>query len=207
MTESMVQIVDVVLLVMLAITGIAVIRTRNLFAAVMLAGIYSLVSAGLFVVMDAVDVAFTEAAVGAGISTVLLLGTLALVGHQESKPEHKPVLPLFVVLVTGGVLVYGTAEIPPFGVADNPAHEHVARHYLEDSEEEVGHIPNVVTSVLASYRGYDTMGETAVIFTAMVGVLLLLSRGPAPRRLTADLHGENSDGDAGESRSAEGDDG
>lgn len=207
MTESMVQIVDVVLLVMLAITGIAVIRTRNLFAAVMLAGIYSLVSAGLFVVMDAVDVAFTEAAVGAGISTVLLLGTLALVGHQESKPEHKPVLPLFVVLVTGGVLVYGTAEIPPFGVADNPAHEHVARHYLEDSEEEVGHIPNVVTSVLASYRGYDTMGETAVIFTAMVGVLLLLSRGPAPRRLTTDLHGENSDGDAGESRSAEGDDG
>jgi len=207
MTESMVQIVDVVLLVMLAITGIAVIRTRNLFAAVMLAGIYSLVSAGLFVVMDAVDVAFTEAAVGAGISTVLLLGTLALVGHQESKPEHKPVLPLFVVLVTGGVLVYGTAEIPPFGVADNPAHEHVARHYLEDSEEEVGHIPNVVTSVLASYRGYDTMGETAVIFTAMVGVLLLLSRGPAPKRLTADLHGENSDGNAGESRSAEGDDG
>ncbi len=207
MTESMVQIVDVVLLVMLAITGIAVIRTRNLFAAVMLAGIYSLVSAGLFVVMDAVDVAFTEAAVGAGISTVLLLGTLALVGHQESKPEHKPVLPLFVVLVTGGVLVYGTAEIPPFGVADNPAHEHVARHYLEDSEEEVGHIPNVVTSVLASYRGYDTMGETAVIFTAMVGVLLLLSRGPAPKRLTADLHGENSDGNDGESRSAEGDDG
>ena len=97
MTETMVQIVDVVLLVLLAITGIAVIRTRNLFAAVMLAGIYSLVSAGLFVVMDAVDVAFTEAAVGAGISTVLLLGTLALVGYKESKPEHTPLLPLFVI--------------------------------------------------------------------------------------------------------------
>ena len=81
MTEAMVQIVDVVLLVLLAITGIAVIRTRNLFVAVMLAGIYSLVSAGLFVVMDAVDVAFTEAAVGAGISTVLFLCTLALVGY------------------------------------------------------------------------------------------------------------------------------
>ncbi|MCH1572154.1 MAG: DUF4040 domain-containing protein [Longimicrobiales bacterium] len=183
MTETMVQVVDVVLLVMLAITGIAVIRTRNLFAAVMLAGIYSLVSAGLFVVMDAVDVAFTEAAVGAGISTVLLLGTLALVGYKESEPTHKPILPLFVVLVTGGILVYGTAEIPPFGGADNPAHQHVAAHYIHDSEEEVGHIPNVVTSVLGSYRGYDTMGETAVIFTAMVGVLLLLSRGPLPKRV------------------------
>jgi multicomponent Na+:H+ antiporter subunit B len=58
----------------------------------------------------------------------------------------------------------------------------VALHYLEESEHEI-HIPNVVTSVLASYRGYDTLGETAVVFTAMVGVLLLLSRGPIPRRV------------------------
>jgi multicomponent Na+:H+ antiporter subunit B len=177
------EVVDIVLLVLLAITGITVIRLRNLFAAVMLTGIYSLVSAGLFVVMDAVDVAFTEAAVGAGISTVLLLGTLALVGHQESEPTHKPILPLFVVLVTGGILIYGTSQIPPFGDPMDPANLHVAPHYLEESEEEVGHIPNVVTSVLASYRGYDTMGETAVVFAAMVGVLLLLARGPLPRRV------------------------
>ena len=179
---AMIEVVDIVLLIMLAITGIAVIRTRNLFVAVMLAGIYSLVSAGLFVVMDAVDVAFTEAAVGAGISTVLLLGTLALVGHQEHKPQHTALLPLFVVFVTGGILVYGTSEMPPFGAADNPAQLHVAPHYLEESEHEI-HIPNVVTSVLASYRGYDTMGETAVVFTAMIGVLLLLARGPLPRRV------------------------
>jgi multicomponent Na+:H+ antiporter subunit B len=178
----MTEFVDIVLLSLLAVTGVAVIRMRNLFAAVMLAGIYSLVSAGLFVVMDAVDVAFTEAAVGAGISTVLLLSTLALVGHQEREPRRTPILPLFVVIVTGGILAYGTSQIPPFGALDNPAHEHVAPHYLEESEHEI-HIPNVVTSVLASYRGYDTMGETAVIFTAMVGVLLLLSRGPLPRRV------------------------
>jgi multicomponent Na+:H+ antiporter subunit B len=177
-----IDFVDVVLLVFLAITGITIIRLRNLFAAVMLTGIYSLLSAGLFVVMDAVDVAFTEAAVGAGISTVLMLGTLALVGHQESKPLHTPILPLFVVLLTGGILVYGTSQIPAFGNPDNPANQHVALHYLEESEHEI-HIPNVVTSVLASYRGYDTLGETAVVFTAMVGVLLLLSRGPIPRRV------------------------
>jgi multicomponent Na+:H+ antiporter subunit B len=178
----MTEFVDIVLLILLAVTGVAVIRMRNLFAAVMLAGIYSLVSAGLFVVMDAVDVAFTEAAVGAGISTVLMLSTLALVGYKEHKPQHTPILPLFVVFVTGGILVYGTSEIPPFGAADNPAHEHVAPHYLEESWHEI-HIPNVVTSVLGSYRGYDTMGETAVVFAAMVGVLLLLARGPLPKRV------------------------
>jgi multicomponent Na+:H+ antiporter subunit B len=178
----MTEVVDIVLLVLLAVTGIAIIRLRNLFGAVMLTGIYSLVSAGLFTVMDAVDVAFTEAAVGAGISTVLVLGTLALVGHEEHKPKHTPVLPLFVVLVTGGILVYGTSQLPPFGDPDNPAHHHVAPYYLEDSLEDT-EIPNVVTSVLGSYRGYDTMGETTVVFTALVGVLLLLARGPLPRRV------------------------
>lgn len=174
--------VDIVLLLLLAVTALTIIRLRNLFGAVMMAGIYSLLSAGLLVTLDAVDVAFTEAAVGAGISTVLFLGTLALVGHEEHKPRRKPVLPLFVVLVTGAALVYGTSELPPFGDPANPVHHHVADHYLEESEHEVGHIPNVVTSVLASYRGYDTMGETTVIFTALVGVLLLLARGPKPKR-------------------------
>jgi multicomponent Na+:H+ antiporter subunit B len=181
----MIQAVDVVLFVLLAVTGVTIIRLRNLFGAVMLAGIYSLLSAGLFVVMDAVDVAFTEAAVGAGISTVLVLGTLALVGYREQKPKRTPILPLFVVLVTGGILVYGTSEIPPFGNPDNPIHQWVAPRYLEGSESEID-VPNVVTSVLASYRGYDTMGETAVIFAAMVGVLLLLARGPLPRRVFHD---------------------
>jgi multicomponent Na+:H+ antiporter subunit B len=178
----MIEFVDVALLVLLAITGVTIIRLRNLFAAVMMAGIYSLLSAALFVVMDAVDVAFTEAAVGAGISTVLMLGTLALVGHQEKKPRRPAIVPLFVVLVTGGILVYGTSQMPPFGHADNPIHQHVAPYYLEESEHDI-EIPNVVTSVLSSYRGYDTMGETAVVFTAMVGVLLLLARGPLPRRV------------------------
>ena len=181
-----VGLVDVGLLVLLVITGVTIIRLRNLFAAVMLAGIYSLLSAALFTVMDAVDVAFTEAAVGAGISTVLLLGTLSLVGYHERVPQHRPILPLFVVTLTGAVLIYGTLDIPPFGDPANPIHHHVADYYLEESYEEMGGIPNVVTSVLASYRGYDTMGETTVIFTAVVGVLLLLSRGPRPRRVFLD---------------------
>jgi len=140
----------------------------------MLAGIYSLLSAGVFVVMDAVDVAFTEAAVGAGISTVLILGAMSLVGHESKAPEHRSLLPLFVVFVTGAILVYGTLDIPPYGAADNPVHTHVAPEYIEGSRNEIG-VPNVVTSVLASYRGYDTMGETTVVFTALVGVLLLLT--------------------------------
>ncbi len=155
------------------VVALTVIRLRDLFAVVMLFGIYSLLSAALFVTLDAPDVAFTEAVVGAGVSTVLMLATLAQTSRHESQPAHRPWLPLAVVIMTGAFLVYGTLDIPPFGNPDDPVHTHVAPRYLEQSGTEIG-IPNVVTSVLGSYRGYDTLGETAVVFTAGAGVLVLL---------------------------------
>lgn len=171
--------VDVALLTLIAIHAIAIIRMRSLFAVIMLFGGFSFLSAGLFVVMDAADVAFTEAAVGAGISTILMLATLALTYapeevHKEEKiPSHKPWLPLSVVLITGGMLIYGTTDMPAFGDANAPAQKHVAPYYLEKSLPETG-VPNVVTAVLASYRGFDTLGEVTVIFTAGIAVLLLI---------------------------------
>jgi len=165
--------IDIWLLALLAATGIAMLRLTNLFAVVILSGIYSLLSAGLFVTMDAPDVAFTEAAVGVGVATVLMLGALTLVGHEEAPPRRSRVLPLGVVVATGLVLLYGMADVPPFGDPTNPVHQHVVPRYLEEQPNEID-VDNVVSAVLASYRGYDTMGETAVIFTAGVGVLLLL---------------------------------
>ncbi|QDP00206.1 DUF4040 domain-containing protein [Thalassotalea sp. PS06] len=169
----MVEIIDLVLLGMLAITALRVIFLKDLFAVVMLFGLYSFLSALIFVNLDAVDVAFTEAAVGAGISTVLMLGTLALTGRKEKENTHTAVLPLLVVIVTGAALIYGTLDMPPFGHPDNPAHEHVAPRYIEESPKEIG-LPNMVTSVLASYRAFDTLGETAVVFAAAIGVFSLL---------------------------------
>ncbi|MBL4872947.1 MAG: DUF4040 domain-containing protein [Rhodobacteraceae bacterium] len=170
----MVIFIDIALFVMLVLTAIAVVRMRSLFAIAMLSGVFSLLSALLFVTMDAVDVAFTEAAVGAGISTVLVLGTLALTSRFEKPTKRSPMVPLFVVLVTGAALIYGTLDMPNFGSPDAPVQTHVGPDYLERSVEEID-IPNVVTSILASYRGYDTLGETAVVFTAGIGELMLLS--------------------------------
>lgn len=169
----MAVLIDLVLLAMLAITALRVIFLKDLFAVVMLFGIYSFLSALIFVSLDAVDVAFTEASVGAGISTVLMLGTLALTGRTEKENKHSSLLPFLVVVVTGAALVYGTLDMPPFGHPDNPVHEHVAPRYIEQSPKEVG-LPNMVTSVLASYRGFDTLGETVVVFAAAIGVMSLL---------------------------------
>lgn len=146
---------------------------KDLFAVVMLSGIYSLLSASLFLDLDAVDVAFTEASVGAGISTLLFLASLKLVPRYEKGSKYKPALALGVVIATGALLIYGTLDMPHFGLPDTPIQQHVAPRYLNDSMAEVG-VPNVVTSILASYRGYDTLGETLVIFTAGIGVMSLL---------------------------------
>ena len=151
-------------------------RQRNLFAVVMLFAIYSLLSAALFVVLDAVDVAFTEAAVGAGIATILMLATLAVTSARQKPPRARRVLAPALTIVTGVVLLYGVSDLPGVGDPLAPAHNHVAPRYLQQSAEEIG-IPNVVTSVLASYRGYDTLGEVTVIFTAGIGVLCLIGRG------------------------------
>ncbi|MCD6527282.1 MAG: DUF4040 domain-containing protein [Desulfuromonas sp.] len=165
--------IDITLLTFLCITALAITVIRKLFCAVMLAGIFSLLSACLFVSMDAVDVAFTEAAVGTGIATVLMLAALNLSHSREKCPPYQPLLALLVVCTTGAVLVYGTMDLPAFGDATAPIHHHVAPRYIEQSQQEIGP-PNFVTSILASYRGYDTLAETVVIFTAGLSVVALL---------------------------------
>ena len=174
----------------MGVTALAVVRLRNLFAVVMLSGIYSLLAAALFLVLDAVDVSFTEAAVGAGIATVLMLGTLALTTRGEKVAVRTPLLPLAVVVVTGAALVYGTLDMPVYGDPEAPIHRHVAPEYLADAVPQYGEpvsigIVNVVTNALASYRGYDTLGEVTVIFTAAIGVMMLMGFGrrrERPRR-------------------------
>lgn len=168
------------LLLLLVIVTIAIVFQRSLFAVVILAGIYSFLMATTMIVLDAVDVAMTEAAVGAGISTVVFLATLHLTRAREYPRPRTAFLPMFVSLVVGAALIGGTFDLPRFGSADEPIHKHVAPHYLNKSIPETG-VPNVVTSVLADYRSFDTLGETSVIFTAGIGIIVLL-RGRRRRR-------------------------
>jgi len=185
----MIMFIQAVLLTLLAAVTIAIVRQRNLFGVVILAGIYSFLMASVMIVLDAVDVAMTEASVGAGISTVVLLAALYLTGSREYPPAHKAALPLFVSAVTAGALIWGTNELPRFGTPDAPLRKHVAPQYIEASRKHEMP-PNIVTAVLADFRGYDTLGETTVIFTGGIGVMLLL-RGRR-KRLKSDRDGKET---------------
>jgi len=267
MAEIAFIVFDLFLLTVAGITAIAVIQVRSLFGAVILAGIYSLIMAMIWQTMDAVDVSFTEAAVGAGISTILLLGALVFTGREEKagcQRIHWGALAL--VTATGAALVYGTFDMPRFGdphapihthrvpaiisqrvgkthplpgeqpawvgeyraadhgippgiqplgshhweadrrsdgdhhvydglapdhaaghdhTDEDPAHAEVHQgdahaahdgHHAHPTDDWHGHVPNIVTSLLAGYRSFDTMFETAVIFTAGMSLVLLLRR-------------------------------
>ena len=176
------SIIILALFIFLVISAIGVLWVKHLFAAAMFSGVFSFLSALLFVMLDAVDVAFTEAAVGAGVSTILVLGTIVLTTRRAKDWKASDNLrPLLLVILTGTILIYGSLDMPEFGSKNAPAQTHVGLTYLESTPKDIG-IPNVVTAVLASYRGFDTLGETAVVFTAGVGVLVLLGGFAKTRR-------------------------
>ena len=168
-------LVAIALLAMLTLTAMIISRLRGLYGAAMVAALFSLLTASLFGLMDAVDVAFTEAAVGVGVSTVLVLTVLALTHSREAvTPRNRRLPAVAVVVAAGGALVYASQDLPAFGSADSPIQTHpITDVYLVESQEDIG-IPNVVTEVLASYRGLDTLGELIVVFTAGLTVLSLL---------------------------------
>ena len=80
---------------------------------------------------------------------------------------------LLVVLMLGALLRYGIFFFPEWGDPGSPAATHVSPYYIEHSETDTA-VPNMVTAILADYRGYDTMFETTVILSAGLACFLLL---------------------------------
>lgn len=169
------QVMTMLLLFLLVWSATAIVFSKNLMISAVLMALFSLMMAAQYLLMGAVDVAITEAAVGAGFSTILLLLALFRVGHKEKKSSTNSVFALIVVGVVFAGLVYATFDMPYYGDAYAPSQIHVAPYYLDRTLAEIG-IPNVVTAILASYRGYDTLGETVVIMTAAMAVMLLLGQ-------------------------------
>jgi len=202
MTEFL--LINAILLFLIIVTSLTVLMMRNLFAATMILSIYSFLMSLVWLNLDAVDVALTEAAVGAGIATILLVGAMVWVGSEEKK--HKTMhWPAFLIVgLTTAALIYGTLDMPPFGDPNAPVQTHVTPEYISQTVEKYeiepkkgreagrvpaagkdeakgsnyfdGHVPNLVTSVIVNYRAYDTLFEVAVIFTAGISLILLLRR-------------------------------
>jgi multicomponent Na+:H+ antiporter subunit B len=164
------------LLGLMVILAIVAIRAADLLVAVIVLGAYGFVMSLVWTTIGAVDVAFTEAVVGAGASTVLFLAALLRTSRRRSPlPGTLRWIALLFVVAVGGALLAVTAALPPWGDTTAAPAVHVSPRYIEKTVAETA-TPNAVTSVLADYRGYDTLIETVVIFSAGLGGWLLLAR-------------------------------
>lgn len=167
--------ITVALLGLVTSLSMAISYTRNLLSAVIFLSLFSLLMALTYVLLDAPDVALTEAAIGACIGTVIFIATIAITGYQERMSHRFSPSAFLLVTVIGILLLYGIVDMPNFGDPSAPIQQHVAPHYIQQSGEETG-VPNIVASILASYRGFDTLGEANVILAGALCSLVLLRR-------------------------------
>ena len=160
------------LLAMLVVVALAAVITRNLLTSTLMLSMFGLLMAVLYLLFGAADVAITEAAIGSGIMTVLMLAAILVTGKKASQGHHL-LVPVMVILATAAILIYATLGLPYFADPAAPAHQHLAKEFINRTEADIG-VPNIVTAVLASYRGFDTLGEVVVILTGGLSVLMLL---------------------------------
>jgi multicomponent Na+:H+ antiporter subunit B len=159
--------------------AVAAALLRDVLGSIVAFSAYSLGIATIWVFLRAPDVGLTEAAVGAGVMTVLFLLTIVKTvrppGDRTFERVDFRAAGVAVALVA--VLSTTLLALPPIGAADSAvATDQVTNYYLTNAYSETG-VKNAVTAVLAAYRGFDTLGEAVVVYAAGVGLLLVLGRG------------------------------
>ncbi len=173
--------VNFLLLIISAVVLLAscfrLIISRSLFESVILMSVFSLVIGMCHLFMDAPDVAMTEVALGACLSTCVLLNLVKICGDNTGKSASKPRLIFAIILcvIFLSLLIYASFDLPLYGDPQSPVQSYLTKYYVEYTNRDIG-IPSMVAAILASYRGYDTLGETTVILVAGLAVVLILAK-------------------------------
>ena len=182
------------LLIFLVICAIYVALSKKLINAIIIFMSYSIVMSIVWIMLESPDLAITEAAVGAGVSSILFFVTLKkikAVDHEEETAEPEDIVEMkkhwemklfsgtfkigaiFICFGLMVVLLAVVSQLPSFGFASNPEHGEVALKYLQDGMSETGAV-NIVAGMILDYRAFDTFGESCVLFIAATCVTILL---------------------------------
>lgn len=177
------------MLFILVITALAVAFTKKNLTAIIIYTTFSLIMSILWIVIKAPDLAITEAAVGAGITSILMyvvLRNIKEIDFFEGNPKKENVKTVknkgnilykvtSILLSVGiiAILLITVSHLPTQGSADVPAVNEVFTRYVQDSVEETGAL-NTVASVILDYRAFDTFGEASMLFTATIAVVALI---------------------------------
>lgn len=158
----------------LSITTIKIVYSSSILESILLMSVGSILITLCYLMMDAPDIAMTEAAIGACLSTIIMLSFAKNIDYEISRtPKNTKTLALLICTSIAFIVIYAIGDLTPYGIYNQSLQEHVNNYYIENTHVEIG-IPSFVSAILASYRGYDTLGETTVILTAAISILLIL---------------------------------
>ena len=163
--------------ILLIVICFRLIVSKNLTESILLMSVFSLVIAICYLFMDAPDVSMTETALGACLSTCVLLNLVKIIGNEGYKSVSKTriVFAIILCIILILLLTIVSLDLPLYGHPNTEVQSHLTKYYIENTKNDIG-IPSIVAAILASYRGYDTLGETSVILIAGIAVVLILAR-------------------------------
>jgi multicomponent Na+:H+ antiporter subunit B len=161
--------------IVILLTCIRLIVSKNLVESILIMSVFSLFIGICYLFMDAPDVAMTETALGTCLSTCVLLNLVKIVGEDVGQTrKSKTIYAIILCTLFVGCLSWAAIDLPDFGSEDSPLQNHLTKYYIENTRTDIA-IPSIVAAILASYRGYDTLGETVVILIAGLAVLVIVS--------------------------------
>ena len=162
--------------VCLCVICVQIIRSNNLLTLAVLMSFFSLLLGACYLVMDAPDVTMTEVALGSALSSCVILNMIKNTGAQCKKPSLARII-WAIILCSLFVLIlsFVCLELPIFGSINTPLQIGSASYYVSNNAFDIG-IPSFVAAILASYRGFDTLGETSVILIAGLAVIFITSK-------------------------------
>jgi len=162
--------------IVMLITCIKLITSKSLVESIIIMSVFSLFIGICYLFLDAPDVAMTETALGACLSTCVLLNLTKIVGEDMGKVRKSKIILAYILCSAFIVcLSWAALDIPEFGTNDSPLQTHLTKYYVENTHKDIA-IPSIVAAILASYRGFDTLGETSVILIAGLAVIVIKSR-------------------------------
>lgn len=164
------------LLFFMVIAAIIAVETKDLLSSVICVGAIGFGGSLMFLLLYAPDIAITQIVVEVLALIILIRATISrdhtfLTGEREFFGMVVSVAVLLAIFLAG-IKVFDS--LPPFGapifakVADAPSQTYIARGLADTGAA------NLVAGVILDYRGYDTLGEATVLFTAIIGATVIL---------------------------------
>lgn len=158
------------------ITCVWLAISNNLFESAILMSIFSLSIGICYLFMDAPDVAMTESALGSCLATAVTINLIKIVGDKVPSVKIVHLIPAIILCsLLFAILAWTSTDLPAFGNSESMIHSGASKYYIENTKTDIG-IPSIVAAILASYRGFDTLGETTVILLAGISCLFILPK-------------------------------